>query len=273
MYEPTTGRFSTLDPFFGDIQDPQSLHKYLYTHGDPINGIDPTGQMEISLAGALAATGIVCTVSAIAIPAIWDGYKHSYHVAANGNKESLFGALFTGKATWADFRRTILHFQEGYVAGAMNMLDTLTFHQIPVVHQANEGLWEEAGLSESWAGTASNVFAWAGTGALYSAAAVWTWSVFGGGTMDIAVSKGTTPWYIHIRYGANGVWEEALLGTGRFGLGGMNIYTTLTPTSGAVITGIPVLLPQAVLTAAGTGTAYSCLTAAVHAFLRGWGFP
>ncbi|MGL6196748.1 MAG: RHS repeat domain-containing protein [Thermoguttaceae bacterium] len=42
-YDPSTGRFNRLDPFFGNLSDPQSLHKYLYTHGDPVNGIDPTG--------------------------------------------------------------------------------------------------------------------------------------------------------------------------------------------------------------------------------------
>jgi RHS repeat-associated protein len=42
-YNPVTGRFNRLDPFFGNLNDPQSLHKYLYTHTDPINGIDPTG--------------------------------------------------------------------------------------------------------------------------------------------------------------------------------------------------------------------------------------
>jgi RHS repeat-associated protein len=43
-YDPTTGRFNQLDPFFGNLNDPLSLHKYLYTHGDPVNGIDPTGE-------------------------------------------------------------------------------------------------------------------------------------------------------------------------------------------------------------------------------------
>jgi hypothetical protein len=39
------------------MQDPQSLHKYLYVHGDPVNGIDPTGEF-------LAGLGItVCTVA------------------------------------------------------------------------------------------------------------------------------------------------------------------------------------------------------------------
>ncbi len=47
-YDPTTGRFNRLDPFAGNIQDPQSLHKYLYVHGDPIQGIDPSGLVSIS---------------------------------------------------------------------------------------------------------------------------------------------------------------------------------------------------------------------------------
>ncbi len=42
-YNPASGSFNRLDPFAGNMQDPQSLHKYLYVHGDPIQGIDPTG--------------------------------------------------------------------------------------------------------------------------------------------------------------------------------------------------------------------------------------
>jgi RHS repeat-associated protein len=42
-YDPATGRFNRLDPFFGNLNDPQSLHKYLYTHADPVNEIDPNG--------------------------------------------------------------------------------------------------------------------------------------------------------------------------------------------------------------------------------------
>jgi RHS repeat-associated protein len=43
-YDPATGRFNRLDPFAGNQNDPQSLHKYLYTHGNPIMGIDPSGK-------------------------------------------------------------------------------------------------------------------------------------------------------------------------------------------------------------------------------------
>jgi RHS repeat-associated protein len=42
-YDPSTGRFNRLDPFFGNLNDPQSLHKYLYAHDDPIINIDPPG--------------------------------------------------------------------------------------------------------------------------------------------------------------------------------------------------------------------------------------
>lgn len=43
MYNPTTGRFNRLDEFAGNFREPQSLHKYAYVHGDPVNGADPTG--------------------------------------------------------------------------------------------------------------------------------------------------------------------------------------------------------------------------------------
>ena len=42
-YDPKTGRFNRLDPFWGNASDPQSLHKYTYCHGDPVNHIDPSG--------------------------------------------------------------------------------------------------------------------------------------------------------------------------------------------------------------------------------------
>jgi RHS repeat-associated protein len=46
-YLPAQGIFNRLDPFFGNQDDPQSLHKYAYVHGDPVNGIDPSGAVSI----------------------------------------------------------------------------------------------------------------------------------------------------------------------------------------------------------------------------------
>ena len=63
FYDASTGRFNRLDPFAGDPETPQSLHKYLYVHGDPVNNIDPTGMFSLgtvsvgsSISGNLRST-------------------------------------------------------------------------------------------------------------------------------------------------------------------------------------------------------------------------
>jgi RHS repeat-associated protein len=42
-FNPQNGRFWTADSFEGGQGDPLSLHKYLYCHDNPVNGIDPSG--------------------------------------------------------------------------------------------------------------------------------------------------------------------------------------------------------------------------------------
>jgi RHS repeat-associated protein len=56
-YDPATGRFNRLDPFFGNVDDPQSLHKYTYAHNDPINGTDPSGRSMAMSVGIGTAIG------------------------------------------------------------------------------------------------------------------------------------------------------------------------------------------------------------------------
>lgn len=57
-YNPYNGQFNRTDPFAGNMQDPQSLHKYLYAHANPVNAIDPTGMF--------------CILS------VWGCYYHCY---------------------------------------------------------------------------------------------------------------------------------------------------------------------------------------------------
>jgi RHS repeat-associated protein len=47
QYRPATGRFLTIDPLMGNVRKPRTLNRYLYTSVDPVNGSDPTGQIEI----------------------------------------------------------------------------------------------------------------------------------------------------------------------------------------------------------------------------------
>jgi hypothetical protein len=43
-YNPTTGTFTSRDPFPGVDTVPQSLHPYAYTHNNPVNWTDPSGK-------------------------------------------------------------------------------------------------------------------------------------------------------------------------------------------------------------------------------------
>ena len=49
-YNPYSGSFNRMDPFAGNNSDPQSLHKYAYCHNNPINAIDPSGELSIAVA-------------------------------------------------------------------------------------------------------------------------------------------------------------------------------------------------------------------------------
>jgi len=62
-YNPLNGRFNRVDPFSGSPQDPQSLHKYLYVHCNPVNNIDPTGKMTLSQ--VVVGIGIGITVAGL----------------------------------------------------------------------------------------------------------------------------------------------------------------------------------------------------------------
>jgi RHS repeat-associated protein len=62
-YNPVTGRFNRLDPFFGNLIDPQSLHKYLYTHADPVTYTDPTGKFIPILLTAMGIGALVGGIS------------------------------------------------------------------------------------------------------------------------------------------------------------------------------------------------------------------
>ena len=65
-YNPNTGWFNTLDPFAGSMNDPLTLHKYLYCHGDGINYVDPTGECE--LVGMLSVSSISSQLRSMQMP-------------------------------------------------------------------------------------------------------------------------------------------------------------------------------------------------------------
>jgi RHS repeat-associated protein len=73
-YNPAVGRFNRLDPFAGSPQDPQSLHKYLYAHCNPINNLDPSGRYNIAeMVTVSAIMGMVCAAYMGLVTAVYGG--------------------------------------------------------------------------------------------------------------------------------------------------------------------------------------------------------
>jgi RHS repeat-associated protein len=64
-YNPDRGRFTSMDPFGGWIEDPLSTHKYLYVHADPVNFVDPLG-----LAAAAERGGLMSIILRLIQPLI-----------------------------------------------------------------------------------------------------------------------------------------------------------------------------------------------------------
>jgi choice-of-anchor A domain-containing protein/RHS repeat-associated protein len=71
-YNQQIGRFTQLDTWMGNNQDPISLHKYLYAASDPVTYVDPTGNFGLAefgasynVMGALKATATVVGGSAL----------------------------------------------------------------------------------------------------------------------------------------------------------------------------------------------------------------
>ena len=50
---PSTGTFISMDKYQGTINDPISLHKYLYANANPVMYTDPTGYSSYTLAGTM----------------------------------------------------------------------------------------------------------------------------------------------------------------------------------------------------------------------------
>jgi RHS repeat-associated protein len=57
-YEPRAARFLGMDPFEGEEERPRTLHRYLYASQDPVNRVDPTGELDFTAGGQLGTVAV-----------------------------------------------------------------------------------------------------------------------------------------------------------------------------------------------------------------------
>ena len=82
---PSVGTFISMDSYEGSIDDPVSLHKYLYCNSDPVNNYDPSGYN--TLAEMEATTGIqgvlnqMITSNVKALMNLFDGLSAIWDIA------------------------------------------------------------------------------------------------------------------------------------------------------------------------------------------------
>ncbi|MDP0499534.1 MAG: RHS repeat-associated core domain-containing protein [Verrucomicrobiota bacterium JB022] len=85
---PDTGRFHTLDTYEGSRSDPQTLHKYLYAHANPVMGVDPSGMF--TLAERIVVAAVIGTMASVTVGAVGLNrvIQHGWH-----NPDVYFGGV------------------------------------------------------------------------------------------------------------------------------------------------------------------------------------
>ncbi len=136
FYNPANGRFNRLDPFAGNMQDPQSLHKYAYVHGDPIQQIDPTGWF--------SATGTVASIS------VGNSLSTVYNDAVVGAGQDIISGLL-GQQVHLDPMGLALSALLQGLGQAVGFFGTLLRDALPIIEA---GIFIESGFG-SRGGTVS----------------------------------------------------------------------------------------------------------------------
>jgi len=259
FYNPYICRFISADPSgFGG-----GLNFYAAFNGNPASFLDPTGLGAVgNNAGPTWLTGSSATPANLANPF---GFN--------------MGGITDEPEDWID--KTI-DYAESFNGVGNGLNNTVT----AMGNTIGLGLYPPGWTWQNWNQAAAPLYSTAtpanpaatpyvenllglSAGAVTMAGGVGIWGAAGLPTMNVAVGAGDlslSP--IHVAYGTEGTWVNAVGSS----LGNMTVSPYLASQTAAnayfTVTGIPILNSAAV-TATG-GAAWTCVTAAGSAFLRGW---
>jgi RHS repeat-associated protein len=192
-YNPGTGRFNRLDPFAGNQNDPQSLHKYLYTHANPVMGIDPSGNL-FTLADVLTGVKLMSIITATGSLA----GKVAFHVTGGSFwKGAGLGAVAGAAVGWTiAFRRTrvVPVIKEGLIGGAMNVgAGWFQGWLSDASGRTSSFVWQQAFLegfawgsaAEAWGGELLDHFGWDDDDRIVTEAIIAAFTAAGTNLLDV----------------------------------------------------------------------------------------
>jgi RHS repeat-associated protein len=149
-YSAATGRFWTSDPVEGNMLRPLSLHRYIYAAADPVDKIDPSGQLA---EGGATDVGVTLSVSVILQTILSAGFRIAPFLA------TACAAVFVATVTVSAAGGPTL--ERGWCTGGDNR------GRIQVQGEDMPGGKPDSGISFRWA-VPFPLPEWAGLGGLES---------------------------------------------------------------------------------------------------------
>lgn len=141
-YQPGIGRFWNMDSYEGRQSEPQSLHKYLYCHGNPVNGSDPSGH---DLVGSLSTASIQSGLISISIAAPLRGMQAAAQVRAGADLNAAYSEYAFGLLT------------DGLIGAALPGLSKYIGSGIAALRgsqalvRATDSVWKLGAFARGWA--------------------------------------------------------------------------------------------------------------------------
>lgn len=92
-YDPTLGRFLSVDPETGTVADPINRHPYEYARNNPLTYWDPTGELSTLAEGAIVSGLLSATISITVDLVVSKGAKKTSEILFNAAINGVLGAI------------------------------------------------------------------------------------------------------------------------------------------------------------------------------------